>query len=112
MAIKLEQGDYALKGSAPVPLRGQDAAFADALFRLQCRRGSFPFLPELGSRLWRIGLERRSDRDALARQFCAEALSGCAVQARDVSVREQGRALAVELTLTLGDAAMNVEVKA
>ena len=110
MAIKLEKGDYALRGSASVPLRGQDAAFADALFRLQCRRGSFPFLPELGSRLWALGLERRSDRSALARQYCAEALSGCAVQARDVIVREQGSALTVELTLVFGEANVNVEV--
>ena len=110
MAIKLEKGDYALRGSACIPLRGKDAAFADALFRLQCRRGSFPFLPELGSRLWRLGLERRSDRPALARQYCAEALAGCGVQARDAAVREQGQALVVELTLVLEEASVNVEV--
>ena len=109
MAIKLEKGDYALCGSACVPLRGQASAFADALFRLQCRRGCFPFLPKLGSRLWRLGLERRADRPALARQFCAEALEGSVVQARDVTVREQ-EALSVELTLVLGEANVNVEV--
>ena len=111
MAIKLERGDYALRGSASIPLRGRDAAFADALFRLQCRRGSFPFLPNLGSRLWRLGLERRADRPALARQFCAEALEGCPVRARDVTVRELDRALVVELALVLGEANVNVEVR-
>ena len=107
--LRLEKGDYALGGSAP--LRGRDAAFADALFRLQCRRGSFPFLPALGSRLWRLGMERRTDRNALARQFCAEALEGTAVQARNVAVREQGSALVVELTLTLEEATVNAEVQ-
>ena len=111
MAVKLEKGDYALRGSACVPLHGQDAVFADALFRLQCRRGSFPFLPKLGSRLWRLGLERRTDRPALARQFCAEALEGTAVQAGGITVREQGRALVVELTLQIGEANVNVEVQ-
>ena len=105
--VRLEKGDYALRGA---PLRGQEAAFADALFRLQCRRGSFPFLPNLGSRLWRLGMERRADRPALARQFCAEALEGCAVQSRDVTVREEG-ALIVELTLAIGEAKVNVEVQ-
>ncbi len=106
--VRLEKGDYALDGA---PLRGREAAFADALFRLQCRRGSFPFLPALGSRLWRLGLERRTDRTALARQFCAEALEGTGVLARDVTVRESGGALTVELTLALGEAAVNVEVQ-
>ena len=110
MAVKLEKGDYALCGNTCVPLRGREAAFADALFRLQCRRGSFPFLPNLGSRLWRLGMERPADRTALARQFCAEALAGCAVQARDVTVREQAHSLTVELTLALGEEGVNVEV--
>ena len=110
MAIKLEKGDYALRGNTCIPLRGREAACGDALFRLQCRRGSFPFLPNLGSRLWRLGMERPADRAALARQFCAEALAGCAVQARDVAVREQGHALTVELTLALGDEGVHVEV--
>ena len=105
--VRLEKGDYALRGA---PLRGQEAAFADALFRLQCRRGSFPFLPKLGSRLWRLGMERRADRPALARQFCAEALEGCAVQSGSVTVREEG-ALIVELTLAIGEAKVNVEVQ-
>ena len=109
--VRLEKGDYALRGNTCVPLRGQEAAFADALFRLQCRRGSFPFLPDLGSRLWRLGLERRTDRIALARQYCAEALEGSPVQANDVTVREQGSALAVELTLRLGEANVKVEVR-
>ena len=110
MAIKMERGDYCVGPGGPVILRGADAQFADALFRLQCVRGSFPFLPALGSRLWRLGLERRTDRPALARQFCAEALEGSAVQSRDVTVRE-GEALTVELTLVLGEANVNVEVR-
>ena len=56
-------------------------------------------------------MERRTDRNALARQFCAEALEGTAVQARNVAVREQGSALVVELTLTLEEATVNAEVQ-
>lgn len=110
MAIKMERGDYFLRPGGTVRLRGDEAVLADALFRLQCVRGSFPFLPELGSRLWRLGLERSGDRPALARQYCAEALAGSGVEVLEVNIREQGQALAVEVTLGLGAQRVNVEV--
>ena len=110
MAIKMERGDYCVCPGGPVELHGADAIFADALFRLQCVRGSFPFLPALGSRLWRLGLDRPADRPALARQYCAEALEGCGVDAAEVCLREEGRALIVEVTLTRGEKSTSVEV--
>ena len=110
MAIKMERGDYCVGPGGPVILRGADAQFADALFRLQCVRGSFPFLPALGSRQWRLGLERPADRPALARQYCAEALEGTGVDAVEVGVREGGRALVVEITLVRGEKSTTVEV--
>ena len=110
MAIKMERGDYCVGPGGPVALRGADAQFADALFRLQCVRGSFPFLPALGSRLWRLGLERPAERTALARQYCAEALADTGIEVSEVSVREEGRALIVELTLVRGEKSTSVEV--
>ena len=110
MAIKLERGDYCIEPGGTLVLRGTEALFADALFRLQCVRGSFPFLPTLGSRLWRLGLERAADRQALARQYCAEALQGLGVDASEVAVQEQGRARNVELVLSADGQSTNVEV--
>ena len=110
MAIKMERGDYWVGPGGTRVLRGTDAQFADALFRLQCVRGSFPFLPALGSRLWRLGLERQTERPALARQYCAEALDGTGVSVSDIAVREQGRALIIEATLRAGTQETNVEV--
>ena len=110
MAIKLLHGDYVTQGNMAVCQQGSDAAFENALFRLQCRRGSFPFLPELGSTLWRLGLERPGDRLACARQACAQALQGSGVRAQSIRVCEQGGALSVEAELVLGDHSIAVEV--
>ena len=110
MAIKMERGDYCIRPGGTVALRSTEALLSDALFRLQCKRGSFPFLPAMGSRLWRLGLERPADRQALARQYCAEALDGLGVNASEISVSEQGRALIVELVLSAGGQITNAEV--
>ena len=110
MAIKMENGDYCIRPGGAVALQGAEALLADALFRLQCVRGSFPFLPTLGSRLWRLGLERPADRQALARQYCAEALEGLGVAASEIEVWEQGRALCVALVLSADGQSMNAEV--
>jgi len=57
-----------------IALSGAEEAAARALFRLSARRGSFPFLPELGSRLHKVMGEKPSARQALAAQYAAEAL--------------------------------------
>ncbi len=110
MAVKLNGGDYFIRPGGTVRLQGSDAVFADALFRLQCVRGSFPFLPALGSRLWRLGLDRPADRPMLARQYCAEALEGTGVDASEVEVRLLDNVLTVAVLLTAGERSENVEV--
>lgn len=110
MVNKLVNGDYVATGAGIARAQGAEAAFCNALFRLQCRRGSFPFLPKLGSRLWRLGLERPANRAVLARQYCAEALSGSGVIAASVEVSERGGAIVVEMELTQGEYTVSVEV--
>lgn len=110
MVNQLEHGDYVVRGSGVVRLRGTGALAANCLFRLQCRRGSFPFLPELGSRLWQLGKERPGNREACARQYCIEALQDTGVEVTEVSVRELDRVLAVEVTLETQTQSMNLEV--
>lgn len=111
MVNQLNNGDYVVRGGGGiVRLRGNNALAANCLFRLQCRRGSFPFLPELGSRLWQLGTERPSNREACARQYCMEALQDTGVEVIAVSVRELDRVLAVEVTLGTGTENINLEV--
>ena len=69
MELKLEQGDYVPDGAGGFEaLDGAQALLARVLFRLTARRGQFPFLPEMGSRLYLLGRERPSAREALAQE--------------------------------------------
>ena len=53
MELRLEQGDYVPNGAGGFQrLEGAEALLQRVLFRLTARRGQFPFLPELGSRLY------------------------------------------------------------
>lgn len=110
MVNKIVNGDYVPQGSGIARAQGVQAAFANAVFCLQCRRGSFPFLPELGSRLWQLGRVRQGEWEACARQYCLEALQGTGVELQGVKVTPQGQALCVEATLGLGETTLSVEV--
>lgn len=75
MENKLQDGDYVPDGAGGFTrLSGAQALLGKALFRLTCRRGSFPFLPQLGSRLYLLAQEKPSAREMAARQYVAEAL--------------------------------------
>lgn len=75
MERKLIQGDYVPDGMGGLTtLSGGEEMLARVLYRLTARRGALPFLPELGSRLYLLGREKPSARQALASQYVAEAL--------------------------------------
>ena len=94
MEWKLSQGDYVPDGAGGLTaLRGGEEMLARVLYRLTARRGALPFLPELGSRLYLLGRERPSARQALAVQYVTEALreeEGLSVQR--VELAEDGEA--------------------
>lgn len=84
MEAKLCNGDYIADGLGGVErCAGTDALLERVLFRLTARRGQFPPLPELGSRLYLLGREPVPQRLSAARQYVAEALAE-----EDVSVSE------------------------
>ena len=75
MERKLVNGDYTPDGNGGLTvLSGTEELLQRALFRLTARRGAFPFLPELGSQLYRLPREKPSARQALAIQYAAQAL--------------------------------------
>lgn len=76
MERKLSGGDY-LPGAQGdfQSLDGAQALLQRVLFRLTARRGQFPFLPEMGSRLYQLCRDGKpSARSALARQYTVQAL--------------------------------------
>ena len=76
MGLCLRSGDYVPDGTGGLRRAdGQEALLERVLFRLTARRGTFPFLPEMGSRLWRLGQLPAAQRQSAAEQYVAEALA-------------------------------------
>ena len=71
-------------------VEGSRALMQRVLFKLTARRGSFPFLPGLGSRLHTLGREKPSARPALCAQYVREALEDEDVTVTSVDYSEQG----------------------
>ena len=111
MSLLLRNRDYARDGNGGVTVvSGGEALLNEALFRLTARRGSFPFLPRLGSRMGELRREKPSDWDALARQFAVEALDGLEeVTVIGVRVRRDQDALLVMTELLWQGEALTVQ---
>ena len=101
MEVRIKDGDYIPDGlGGVVRCQGADALLEKVLFRLTARRGGFPILPQLGSRLYLLSREPAAQRLSAARQYVAEALAEEAVTVADVALApdEQGR---IRLTVRL-----------
>jgi phage baseplate assembly protein W len=101
MELKLKDGDYVPDGRGGfVRLSGREALAQRLAFRLTARRGSFPFLPELGSQLYRLGRCSAGQRAAEAERAVTEALeSEPEVQVVSVTLTESGGQALVETEL-------------
>ena len=112
----MKNGDYLPDGiGGEQRVDGTEALLARALFRLRVRRGSFPFLPALGSELYRLGNEKPSARASAAKQYAADALAEeTALTVEDVELTERGDgilALRVLLTADGESAALEMTVR-
>lgn len=102
MELKIRDGEYVTDGiGGLVRVSGTEALLQRVLFRLQARRGMFPFLETIGSRLWKLGGVAAAQRQAAAKQYVAEALEdeeNLSVEAVTLQNREDGT---TELTVKL-----------
>ena len=98
--LKLENGDYVKSGNRLRLAEGRDALLQRVLFKLTARRGSFPFLEELGSRLWQLDTFPCQRRQAAAQQFTAEALAEEDLTVESVELEEQGDRTVLTARLT------------
>ena len=70
MEVRIKDGDYIPDGlGGVVRCQGADALLERVLFRLTARRGGFPILPQLGSRLYLLSREPAAQRRDAARQY-------------------------------------------
>jgi len=91
MALILRDGDYVPDGRGGFQrAEGAREVLERVLWKLTVRRGSFPFLPELGSRLHLLGRAAAGEREALARQYVVEALADEEVAVTGVRLEQAG----------------------
>ena len=87
MTLILREGDYVPDGKGGFQqVSGTEELLERILWKLSVRRGSFPFLPELGSRLHLLGRVPAKERTALAGQYVMEALADEEVQVTGVEL--------------------------
>lgn len=92
MEVRIHNGDYIPDGLGGVMrCQGADALLERVLFRLTARRGGFPLLPRLGSRLYLLPREPAAQRQSAAQLYVAEALAEEAVNVTDVTLTPEGR---------------------
>lgn len=76
MELMVRDGDYLPDGGGGYRRAGEgEELLQRVLWKLSIPRGSFPFLPELGSELYRLGWCSPDQREGLARQYAARALA-------------------------------------
>ena len=98
MELMVRDGDYIPDGTGRFRrAEGGDELLQRVLWKLSIPRGSFPLLPELGSQLCRLGRCKPAQREALARQYVAQAL-------------EDETELEVEQVSLAGDGTLTVEL--
>ena len=113
MTNLLLNGDYVADGHGGICRCGEnESLLAEVLFRLTCRKGAFPLLPNLGSDLWRLPAEKPTAQNMMARQYAAEALEDLDVTVEDASVAVTEDAAAVRVTLRRADDTFSIEVSA
>jgi phage gp46-like protein len=116
MSLKIKDGDYVPDNTGGLRRAdGAEALVQRVLFRLCAHRGAFPFLENLGSRLWQLGRVAPADRESAAKQYVAEALEGEeGVSVTDVTLSEHADGLC-DLTARLsyegGDLSVQMTVQ-
>lgn len=91
MALILREGDYVPDGKGGFQTaQGAQELLERVLWKLTVRRGSFPLLPELGSRLHLLSRAPAGEREALAGQYAAQALADEDVTVDTVSLAQEG----------------------
>ena len=107
MELKLRNGAYVPDGAGGFACAEGDAALLErVLFRLTARRGNFPLLPEMGSRLYELPRLPAAVRRSAAEQAAAEALAEENLTVEGVTLTETADGLSVAVRLTAPSGAL------
>ena len=116
MAMRLVDGDYVpdVWGGFET-VSGEERLLQRIFFKLTARRGGFPLLPELGSRLHTIFREPASARKSAAEMYVREALedeNGLELQSLKLTTSEGQCSLDMTFSYSGGDLSMNMDIRA
>jgi len=101
MELLLKDGDYIPDGRGGLcRATGREELLQRVLWKLTARRGGFPFLPELGSRLYMLPRKKASDWQGLAEEYVAQALAD-ETELRIDGVEVTGEAESLSITVAL-----------
>lgn len=96
----LREGDYVPDGRGGfTAFHGADEVLERILWKLTVKRGSFPFLPELGSRLHLLNKVPVKERETMAAQYVHEALADEEVTIREAKLIREGERSLLKLKL-------------
>lgn len=110
MGLLWKDRDYALNDAGELMDANQSQQLlGEVLFRLTVRRGSFPFLPELGSRLHLLSREKPAVWERLALQYAAEALKELEAEVTGVQVQRQADRIWLTVELAWKGQTLSVE---
>mgnify|MGYP002597065262 CR=1 FL=1 len=95
----VRNGDYVNDGAGGfLRAEGTDELLQRVLWKLSIPRGSFPLLPQVGSRLYLLGREKPAARGTVGAGYAAEALAEVPdLQVTGATWDEGGQRLHVEL---------------
>lgn len=110
MSLLMEHRDYVKAGGSVTDLSGGEAVVNEVLFRLTVRRGSYPLMPDLGSRLYLLSREKPSAWQVLARRYAEEALAELSdLTVKKAAVTQNGSRLWVAVDLEWRGEPLSVE---
>ena len=76
MELFLKDGDYLPDGQGGFcTVTGREELLQRVLWKLTARRGGFPFLPQLGSRLYLLSRQKPAEWQGRAEEYVTEALA-------------------------------------
>lgn len=96
----LREGDYVPDGQGGFSTAAGAAEVLERiLWKLTVKRGSFPFLPQLGSRLHLLSRVPVKERETMAAQYAHEALADEEVAIREARLTQEGDKTVLTLRL-------------
>lgn len=110
MSLRMRDRDYVPDRAGGFQrVSGGEALLEDALFQLSARRGAFPLLPEVGSRLYLLPREKPSARETVARDYAQEALEKLGITVTGVTLI-QGDVLSLTIEMEYRGTTLTGEV--